>query len=112
MAQTSVQPPAERIPARPPAPRRPKRSFTWRALRAIRSRLGAAFSREGLLSGVKTLAWVVPMTVVIWVYAEREQIARQTVLFRVEAKNSSPDRQVVELISRGPEGRNFTVRAD
>jgi hypothetical protein len=81
-------------------------------LRGIRSRLRQAFSRDGLVNGVKTLAWVVPMTVVIWVYAEREQIAHQTVLFRVEAKNSNPDKQVVELISRGPEGRNFTVRAD
>ena len=58
------------------------------------------------------MAWVVPMTVVIWVYAEREQAAHETVVFRVEAKNNDPDRKVVELIGPGADGRNFTIRAD
>jgi hypothetical protein len=31
------------------------------------------FSREGLISGLKTLAWLAPLTLLIWIYAEREQ---------------------------------------
>jgi hypothetical protein len=33
------------------------------------------FTRENVISNLKTLAWVVPLTFLIWVYAEREQIA-------------------------------------
>src|SRR5438128_11984242 len=32
------------------------------------------FTRENVISGVKTLAWVVPLTLLIWIYAEREQV--------------------------------------
>jgi hypothetical protein len=33
------------------------------------------FTRENIISNLKTLAWVVPLTFLVWVYAEREQIA-------------------------------------
>ncbi|HEX8524290.1 MAG TPA: hypothetical protein VF669_18690 [Tepidisphaeraceae bacterium] len=33
------------------------------------------FTRENIISNLKTLAWVLPLTFLIWVYAEREQIA-------------------------------------
>src|SRR5438105_4666740 len=36
----------------------------------------AGFSREKTISSLKTLAWVVPITLFIWIYAEREQVAR------------------------------------
>src|SRR5688572_16294126 len=34
------------------------------------------FSREQIISSLKSLAWVAPLTVLIWIYAEREQLAR------------------------------------
>jgi hypothetical protein len=33
------------------------------------------FTRENVVSNLKTLAWVVPLTFLVWVYAEREQIS-------------------------------------
>lgn len=35
-----------------------------------------AFSRESIIDSLKTLIWVVPLTLLIWVYAEREQVYR------------------------------------
>jgi hypothetical protein len=32
------------------------------------------FERDNLVAGLKTLLWLVPMTLLIWVYAEREQV--------------------------------------
>lgn len=34
------------------------------------------FSREKLLESLRTLLWVAPLTILIWIYAEREQVAR------------------------------------
>src|SRR5215212_140401 len=38
-------------------------------------RFAARFTRENVISNLKTLAWVVPLTLLIWIYAEREQVA-------------------------------------
>src|SRR6059058_717573 len=35
----------------------------------------ANVTREQVISNLKTLAWVVPLTLLIWIYAEREQVA-------------------------------------
>jgi hypothetical protein len=42
----------------------------YRARRWYRDRV----TRENIISNLKTLAWVIPLTFLIWVYAEREQI--------------------------------------
>jgi hypothetical protein len=90
-----------------PAPRRPLRS-------RVRSWARNTFSRESLLSSVRSLAWVVPLTVLIWVYAEREQVATQSNFgFTVDVHSTDPSR-IVTLRSpaggiihadlRGPQG--------
>src|SRR5438105_1454493 len=43
-------------------------TFNWR-------RFASRFTREAVISNLKTLAWVVPLTLLIWIYAEREQVA-------------------------------------
>jgi len=45
------------------------------------------FSRESYISSVKSLLWVVPLTVLIWVYAEREQV---TTLYNVSINVAPP----------------------
>jgi hypothetical protein len=35
------------------------------------------FRQEKVVASLKTLAWVMPLTLLIWVYAEREQLARE-----------------------------------
>jgi YbbR-like protein len=50
-------------------------AYTLHELRRRRKRM----TRESLVRGLKSLGWVVPLTVVIWVYAEREQTNTRTV---------------------------------
>ncbi|HYO09983.1 MAG TPA: hypothetical protein VER17_13515 [Tepidisphaeraceae bacterium] len=49
---------------------------TWRDdISAEWTRFASGFTRENIVSNLKTLAWVVPLTLLIWIYAEREQVA-------------------------------------
>ena len=69
---------------------------------------------ESLLSSLRSLAWVVPLTVLIWVYAEREQVATQSNFgFNVDVRSTDPSRIVtlkspsggiVHADLRGPQG--------
>lgn len=56
-----------------------------------------AFSRENILDALKTFAWVGPLTILIWVYAEREQIPNDPspVPFAIEVKSNDPNRVVI-----------------
>lgn len=56
-------------------PRRRRRPAFGRVGHAARAWAQHTFSREQVVAGLKTLLWVAPLTLLIWVYAEREQIA-------------------------------------
>src|SRR5207244_2887876 len=59
------------------------------------------FSREQLLSSLRSLIWVAPLTVLIWIYAEREQVEPATAQFPIEIRSGAPG-QVAHLAdSRG-----------
>jgi hypothetical protein len=59
------------------------------------------FSREQLLSSLRSLVWVAPLTVLIWIYAEREQVEPATAQFPIEVRSGAPG-QVAHLAdSRG-----------
>ena len=53
----------------------PKRSALNYFASATRRSFRDAFSREQLVAGFKAFLWVAPITALIWVYAEREQVA-------------------------------------
>jgi hypothetical protein len=58
-------------------------------------------SRDAIVSSVKTLAWVAPLTLLIWVYAEREQeTPLPSVPILISVKSSDPNR-VVKLVRDG-----------
>lgn len=91
---TEPVPPAAASPV--PAARRtalssssPKAGALRRATGGTRRWLRDTFSREQIAAGLKQLAWVAPLTVLIWVYAERRQQYRDTVTFNVVARSSS-----------------------
>ncbi len=52
----------------------PKRSALNYFVSATRRSFRDTFSREQLVAGLKAFFWVGPLTVLIWVYAEREQV--------------------------------------
>jgi hypothetical protein len=55
-----------------------------------------AMTRERLAEFARTMVWVVPLTVLIWVYAEREQIARVNDLpLRIRIRTTNPSRVAI-----------------
>ncbi len=49
------------------------------------------FNREQMISSLKSLAWVAPLTMLIWIYAEREQLATvQNQTIPISIKSADP----------------------
>lgn len=72
-------------------------------------RRGAVLQRhplvERFLDGLKTFAWVAPLTILIWIYAERKQSAtRNGVTVPVEVRINAKDKIVV---LKNPSDSNF-----
>src|SRR4051812_15684629 len=64
------------------------------------------FSRDRVMNGVRSLPWVVPLTLLIWVYAEREQVVPVPVAIPIEVVSTDPNRLVtIEGQSRPASGR-------
>lgn len=90
---TAVAPP-------PAAGRRsaPNRRPPRRLPRAARSWFRYTFSRDRLLNGLRNLLWVAPLTLLIWIYAEREQISPEpNVVVPIEVTTNDPN-WVVSLL--------------
>jgi hypothetical protein len=111
MPETPLTSPPETRPRRAVTPR-PRRSFWSQFIAGVRLWGRDTFSREKLLSSLKELMWVAPLTALIWVWAEREQTSKVTVQFRVDVRNVDP-RFLVQL--RDADGRvrpDLQVRAE
>lgn len=52
-----------------------KSTRTWRdEMTGEFRRFTGTLTRENIISNLKTLAWVIPLTLLIWIWAEREQV--------------------------------------
>ncbi len=84
-------------------------------------RLRQRFSRENIISALKTLAWVAPLTILIWIWAEREQLDNlpgQTIPIEVRVPGTdkvgtiiSPPERNVMVSLRGPRAQLDAIRA-
>jgi hypothetical protein len=91
--------PATVVPLRPAAERK---AGGKRSVALVRRWFRDTFSREQLLSSLRSLVWVAPLTVLIWIYAEREQVHKESALFSIEVRSGAP-LQVARLAdARGP----------
>ena len=73
------------------SPPRRAAAGTHRVTAATRRWARDTFSREQFVAALKQLAWVAPLTVLIWVYAEREQRTTDAnVRFTVEVHSNNP----------------------
>src|SRR3954468_14912081 len=86
------------MPDRPTITYEPRpRVRSWRDdVSADWARFTSGFTRDNVVSNLKTLAWVIPLTLLIWIWAEREQVAEtkdEAVPF--ELVNNSSDRAVL-----------------
>src|SRR4051812_4321732 len=50
--------------------------------------------REQVLGFFKNLLWVAPLTVLIWVYAERQQLDKKDLTVPIEVVSSDPGRVI------------------
>ena len=62
-------------PIHPHVYRGPAMRMVHDVLHQVRRGARDSFTRDNIISNLKTLAWVIPLTFLIWVYAEREQIS-------------------------------------
>jgi hypothetical protein len=78
----------------------------------------ATFTRDKVLDNLKSFIWVAPLTVLIWIYAEREQSISDYPLddVTIQLANNEPNRFVapvgtnkVNLILSGPQSKLETV---
>lgn len=80
------------------------------------------FTRESLGHGIRTFLWVAPLTILIWIYAEREQLTTesgQTVPIEVRMSGtnriatliSPPDRNIIVDL-RGPRAQLDAIKAE
>src|SRR5215207_6828460 len=78
----------------PTASRRsPLSYYTSAAKRSFRD----AFGRQQLVDALKAFLWVAPLTILIWIYAEREQLVTQKNFpIPVEVRSADP-RQVITV---------------
>ncbi|MGA2233303.1 MAG: hypothetical protein ABSH22_20560 [Tepidisphaeraceae bacterium] len=65
----------------------------WRSIRR-------AFTGENLISNLKTLLGVAPLTVLVWVYAEQQQlVTEKDVPLRISLQSADPAHRSVTLVS-------------
>jgi hypothetical protein len=73
-------------------------TYYARVAAAEARRFRRAFTRENIIDFVKAMAWVVPLTLLIWVYAERETVETEdNFAVPIEVKSTDPNR-VVSLV--------------
>src|SRR3954470_2449441 len=101
------------VPIRPAE----RRSLPRRTAALLRRWARETFNREQLISSLKSLLWVAPLTLLIWIYAEREQQKDQPAQFQVEVRSGTPGQvarladqsgsqvAMVSAMLRGPKGR-------
>ncbi len=80
------------------------------------------FTRESIVNAVKTFIWVAPLTILIWIYAEREQLTTQSgqtvpIEVRISGTNkiatlaNLPDRNILVDL-RGPRAQLDAIKAE
>jgi len=85
-----------------------RRPFKRRLVLMLRSWARRTFSRDSLLSSLKSLLWVAPLTILIWAYAEREQVVTiPNVTINVRAPGNDAGREI-----RLAPGSNSTIHAE
>jgi hypothetical protein len=98
MSTTSVEKPRPSRRGDRPASRNPGAgSFTSDLIVGLKVWWRHTFSLASVLSGLKSLIWVAPLSVIIWIYAEQADTDKQPFAITVSVHSSDPTR-VVRLV--------------
>jgi hypothetical protein len=95
--------------ARPTGKSVASRSLARRGVALVRRWARDTFNREQLVSSLKALAWVAPLTLLIWIYAEREQQVPGTSRIKIVIKSADPT-QVARFVNAGDDTVTATLR--
>lgn len=57
------------------------------------------FTRENIISNLKTLLGVVPLTILVWIYAEQQQLVTDKATVRIAITSADPAHRFVTLLS-------------
>lgn len=110
MADQPTQNPAPRTTPAPARAKQPaQRSMVRRSPALVRRWARDTFNREQVLSSLRALMWVAPLTLLIWIYAEREQQAVRTAQFQIVVKSADPT-QVASFTSASDQNVRATLK--
>src|SRR5262245_2022990 len=87
---------------------------------ATRDWVRSLLTREAMFDGVRTGAWVIPLTVLIWIYAEQQQRTDDKLQIPVNIRSTDPDRIIslprgadLPMVDvRGPKSAIEDLKAD
>src|SRR5215208_2440283 len=82
------------------------RDQSWRAAEWLRRCL----ERENLIAGLKTFSWLAPLTLLIWIYAEREQVDRlENQTIPIEVRSNDPNLFVQLQMGENKDDKNVVA---
>ena len=67
--------------------------------RGYAARIRRACTRENLLRNAKTLAGVIPLTILVWVVAEQQELVTSTAYLRISVQSADPAHRAVTMIT-------------
>ena len=111
---TTPLPKSAAAPAGPVAPVRAakpaeRRALVRRAVSLVRRWGRDTFNRDSLMSSLRALLWVAPLTLLIWIYAEREQQFSDLARFQIVVKSADPT-QVATFVNANDQNVNAPVK--
>ena len=107
-------PTAAAAPAGPVSPLRAtkpaeRRALLRRGVSLVRRWGRDTFNRDSFMSSLRALLWVAPLTLLIWIYAEREQQADGLARFQIVVKSADPT-QVATFVNLNDQNVNAPVK--
>jgi hypothetical protein len=61
--------------------------------------LRRSFTRDNIVANLKTLLGVAPLTILVWIYAEQQQLVTEKETVQIQVISSDPAHQLVSLLS-------------
>ena len=86
-----------------------RRSLARRSAALVRRWARDTFNREQLVASLRSFVWVAPLSLLIWIYAEREQQVPGTSRFPILLKSADPT-QVANFVSSSDQNVTATLK--
>ena len=108
MADPNSPNPVSKSAAAPAKPAE-RRALLRRGVSLVRRWGRDTFNRDSFLSSLRALLWVAPLTLLIWIYAEREQQETDLARFQIVVQSADPT-QVATFVNLNDQNVNAPVK--